>query len=251
MMFDASTTATAGKLHKTKAGARARKSRKAARERRSRQKAANPYAAASRPSQGRVRQNRKAERFDVDQGRGWLIVRAQLGRFSQVVEGLKQAGCPVFEARREIRVQTEGKPKVTNAPMMGRTLFVGVEEPEYACLLAGLDYVHGILCRGEGTWIWADEIAIQGARPAIIPPKMMTEFADHITGHKKAGKGVQDFVEMLFSVGDEVRITDGGFATFMAKVEKVDVKRGRYTVAVDVFGRPVPFEIAEESLEAA
>lgn len=249
MTIDAS--AATGKLHKTKAGAKARKSRRAARERRSRQKAANPYASASRPSGGRVRQNRKAERFDVDQGRGWLIVRAQLGRFSQVVEVLKSAGCPVFEARREIRVQTEGKPKVTNTPMMGRTLFVGVEEPEYACLLAGLDYVHGILCRGEGVWIWADEIAIQGARPAVIPPAMMAKFADHITGHQKGGKDVQDFVETLFTLGDKVRVTDGPFSSFMSEIEAIDAKRGTYTVAVNIFGRTNTVKLAEDSLEAA
>lgn len=240
---------TIDQARRTKAGARKRKNKIAARKRRA---AAKPYQSSARPEQRRVRKNRKAERFAVDEGRGWLIVRAQSHRYNECAGGLRQAGCPVFEPRREIRKIVRGRSIATRPPMMQRLLFVGVDAPEQACMLIALDYVEAVLCAGgDGLWIWADEMAVQGARPAIIPPVMMTEFADHLTGHKKGGEQVGDFIETLFEPGETVMVTDGPFASFNGLVEEVFRDRGRYKVAVNIFGRSTPVELEEKQMEAA
>lgn len=240
-----------GKLRASKAGVRARRNRKAARKRREALKAGKPYQQAAKPANGRARTNRKAERFDVDEGRGWLIVRAERGRYAQCAEILRSAGCPVFEARQEVRTTRDGRSTVSHLPMMRRLLFVGVDGSEFACLLTDLDYVEAVFCRGEGLWFWADHIGVQDAKPAMISPRMMQKFADNVTGHLKGEKAVEDFVEELFRIGDTVRIVDGPFASFNATVEASMPDTASLDVLVNIFGRSTPVRLAEKQVEAA
>ena len=60
----------------------------------------------------------------------------------------------------------------------------------------------------------------------------------------QAGVNIMDF-----EVGEEVRLTEGRYASMRGIVEEVNEARGKLRVVINMFGRPVPTELSFHQVE--
>lgn len=77
-----------------------------------------------------------------------------------------------------------------------------------------------------------------GGKPVPIPEEEVKRVLKQV----EEGSVVKD-VDVIFEVGENIKIIDGPFETFTGVVDEVDDVRRRLKVSVSIFGRPTPVEL--------
>src|SRR5574344_144576 len=83
-----------------------------------------------------------------------------------------------------------------------------------------------------------------GTNPSDRPRPITTDEAKNLlqkAGEIKGEKSVR--IKQSYEVGDQVKITDGPFATFNGSVEEVNAEKNKLRVMVQIFGRATPVEV--------
>lgn len=84
---------------------------------------------------------------------------------------------------------------------------------------------------------------VGGTRPIPIPQEEVDVILQQLE------RGPAPVIKTKFERGENVRITDGPFSSFIGYVDEVDMDHGRLRVMVSIFGRQTPVELAFSQVE--
>lgn len=86
---------------------------------------------------------------------------------------------------------------------------------------------------------------VGGIRPIPIPQEEIDVILQQLE------RGPAQVIKTKCERGENVRITDGPFSSFIGYVDEVDMDHGRLRVMVSIFGRQTPVELAFSQVEKA
>ncbi|MBL9189494.1 MAG: transcription termination/antitermination factor NusG [Opitutaceae bacterium] len=79
---------------------------------------------------------------------------------------------------------------------------------------------------------------VGGDKPAALRQSEI----DEIYARIEAASG-KEVPKVQYAVGEEVKITDGAFASLVGRIDEIDPERGKLKVSVSIFGRFTPVEL--------
>jgi transcriptional antiterminator NusG len=170
----------------------------------------------------------------------WYIVHAYSNFENKVADAIKQAASEkgMAELFEEVFVPTEEVTEVRRGRKInterrylpGYVLVKMVLNDQTYHLIKDTPKVTGFLGSGN--------------RPMPVPQREVDRIRGVVTDSIERPRST-----ITFEIGENVRVTDGPFASFSGVVEDVDEDQQRVKVAVSIFGRATPVELEFAQVE--
>ncbi len=175
--------------------------------------------------------------------KNWYIVHTYTGyekKIDRTIRQMLDSGdfnpeiiCDVKVPEEEVVEIKDNKKKVRKNLILPGYIMLEMDLPEL-----GWKDICGKIRRIQGV------TGFVGTSPLERPRPISSEEAKNLllkSGEIKGEKTVR--VKQNYAVGDQVKITDGPFASFSGAVEEIDAVKGKLRVTVQIFGRATPVEV--------
>ncbi|MCJ2034533.1 transcription termination/antitermination protein NusG [Methylobacterium sp. J-068] len=171
----------------------------------------------------------------IDPSLCWYIARTKPRMGERALQALQAAQVVTYQPRTSEVVVRRGRRVIRRAPMLLRTVFIGVADADHLDEAKAAPGVADLVCYP------VEDASTEGniAGPVLKPARLDAE-------------GLQQFVDVLargeivepvgIKTGQSVVVREGPFASFPAVVEAI-LPNDRLRVAVSLFGRPSPVEL--------
>lgn len=171
----------------------------------------------------------------------WYVLHVYSGFENKVAEGIKDKAAKqgLEERVGEILVPTEEVVEVRRGQRVNaeRKFFPGY-------VLAKLDMNDEVWHLIKNTPKVSGFLGAGGTKPVPISESEAQRILQQ----------VQEGIErprpsVIYDIGEEVKVTDGPFASFNGVVEEIDEEKGKLKVSVSIFGRATPVELEYSQVE--
>lgn len=171
----------------------------------------------------------------IDPDLRWYIAKTMPRMGDRALKALQDAKVATYQPRLTEVVVRRGRRVTRYAPMLVRTVFIGVQDLDHLDTVKGSIGIAEIVCRPVEDLSTRGNIAGPVLKPARLDAKGLQRFVSAIARDEVAEPvGVK--------VGQSVVVTDGPFASFPAVVEEIG-PHDRIKVAVSIFGRASPIDL--------
>lgn len=173
----------------------------------------------------------------------WYVLHVYSGFEDKVLESIREkaAKLGLEDAIGDILVPTEEIVEVKRGQRVNteRKFFPGY-------VLANLDMNDHVWHLIKDTPKVSGFLGAGGNRPVAISEREAMRIL------KQVKEGVdRPRPSVTFNIGEEVKVTDGPFASFAGIVEEIDEEKARLKVSVSIFGRATPVELEFAQVEKA
>lgn len=176
--------------------------------------------------------------LEVPLPRRWYVLRTHPGRESKVMRTFRQrnisAWLPLITAMQDIKCYRRGYEWIERRNVISPLISGVILIPDFEA--------HGGRWCGIGGVI---DIFRMGLCTPCLTPKDIID----LRNIEAIGNTPKSKREHLFEIGQLVRVVNGPFRQFCARIERFDSK-GRLSVGVEIFGRISPVELSDRDIEA-